>query len=49
MVPHDICVQFSNYNMSFLIFIELSKNVLQLPYYAIFYYCWEVFDIKRSL
>ena len=39
MVPHDIYVQFFNYNMSFLISIELSKKVLQLPYYAIVYFC----------
>ena len=38
MIPYDICVWFSNYNMSFLISTELSKKVLQLPYYAIFYY-----------
>ena len=39
MVSQDICVQFSNYNMSFLISIELSKKVLQLPYYEIIYFC----------
>ena len=27
----------------------MRKNMLQLPYYDIFYFCWEIFDMKHSL